>query len=301
MSISSSDAFASVAVSFVENIVAIGTCGNDGCCNSYNPSIFTLPCAVTDTQETINPALGAFLSEALNAEVFPVGAVARQLCSSHAQLAMTLKGYMHSLFVASREQFGCSLSTLIHSLWLLDRLQRRNILAQQNAAVALHKIHACTYGETCSKKTTSALLNSGLCHGGENSLITHFECWCKSCSGEDVSLSQTSSESSVSSSPEFPRRQLCRACAQNDVFSLQMWNIHIFAAAALLLSMKVNEDALAEVDAEILLDQFSHAICCEPQVLRCAERCICEGLWGNLQVTEQGLQSVIQRLGLHFD
>ncbi|CCD15448.1 unnamed protein product [Trypanosoma congolense IL3000] len=294
MDVGSSDEFIVAVVSFVENIVAIGTCGNDGCFNSYNPSLFKLPCAESRTVPAADSATKAFLSEALVADVFPVGAVGRHLCSSYEQLALSLKEYIAFLFTISQQQFGCCRNTLIHCLYLIELLQRRNILFHQSAAVVLHK--------SCEVQRHCDLLARCGWHGGESTVSTDLSSMTGNAfASEGLSPSGTSSETGQRAPVlRHPTKRLCRACAQSDVFSLQMWNVQVFIAAALLLSMKVNEEALAEADGELLLDQFGRAVSCEAHALRCAERCVCESLWDKLQVTDEGLRSVTRMLSFHL-
>ncbi|KEG09256.1 hypothetical protein DQ04_05531050 [Trypanosoma grayi] len=281
--------FVAAATAFVENIVAVGACGNYGCLNAFKPSRFTLPQLQQESVPVIPPS-AAVLKAAIVAEDFPVGAIGRQLCSSAAQLSVPLEQYMNTLFTAAQLEFGCSLETLLHCLWLVERMQTRNILAQQKGTVALRDASRGFEGKT-GKSRESDITQSSL--SDVEAVATPF-------TGSDAVLLSPMPSDVVSVGPlsDGDDEVLCRACARSHVFSLQLWNVQLFVAATLLLSMKINEEVFAEVEEEVLAGCVGAAARCGTDALRCAERCVCEVLWDDLCVTAAGQASVMRRLGV---
>ncbi|KAF8275690.1 hypothetical protein TcYC6_0014190 [Trypanosoma cruzi] len=295
----SSGKLLAAAAAFVENISAVGVCSNEGCLNAFNPSAFSLPLKFNGGVPVLPPT-AARLETAITAEVFPLGLIGRQLCSSVTQLGFTVKEYVAKLFTSAQHQFGCSLETLLHSLWILERIQTRNILAQQKGIIALRNGSYCRFSDVDNDmwagKDTSGLIlteTGASVHEGINAEeIRSAAPLVSSVSSEMRSVGPMSDVGDDDS--------LCTVCTGSRVFSLQPWNVQLFIAASLLLSIKVNEDAFAEVDSEMLTLQFGTMAGCEFKALLCAERCVCELIWDELRVTRKGIENVMRRLGMRL-
>ncbi|RNF17730.1 uncharacterized protein Tco025E_04766 [Trypanosoma conorhini] len=294
---SSSQLMAS-ATAFVENIVAVGVCSHEGCLNAFDPSAFCLPLGAHRGGVPVAPPTTAALEAAIAAEVFPLGPMGRRLCSSRAQLGVTLEEYITGLFSKAQHQFGCSLETMLHCLWILERIQTRNILVQQKGIIALRSFSQCRRSsEDSDLRGSEDAQGSAFPEGradvyaaGLHSGNCHYVPPCSSMSSEVRSVGPVSDVADDDS--------LCYACAGSSVFSLQFWNVQLFLAAALLLSLKVGEEAFAEADGEALSVQFAALGGCDTNLLLCAERCVCDLIWDELSVTGKGLESVRRRLGM---
>ncbi|ORC89701.1 uncharacterized protein TM35_000112350 [Trypanosoma theileri] len=307
--------FVTAVTSFIHNVVAIGACSSEECINSFNSSLFTLPCSPHSCVPVV-PLPLASIEEAITAETFPLGMIGRRLCSSFKQLEMFVEEFVGVLFHTAQHTFGCSLSTLLHSLWLLERMQVKNILLQQKNTISLRNASQSMICSKTNNNTEENILsveflppitlggvplnesscgNSNISSNSSSNPIASDD---KS-KGVPLLLSPTSSDLySVGPISESEDDTLCRACAGSHVFGVQLWNVQLFLTAALLLSMKVNEDAFVDVDEEVLSRHVGAAAGCDSNLLRCAERCMFEVLWDELKVTEKGQASVMRRLGM---
>lgn len=96
-------------------------------------------------------------------------------------------------------------------------------------------------------------------------------------------------------------RQLhvCTACAGTRVFALQYFNVHLFLAACLVLSISINEVALMET---MLEDQLVHEVTemsqCADLPLHVAVRTVCETLEGQLCVFDSDVDVLLHRLNV---
>ncbi|KAG8343072.1 hypothetical protein TRVL_06096 [Trypanosoma vivax] len=296
----SNDTFLAASSSFVYNTVAIGVCGNKQCSNSFNPALFSLPYNPTYAPVPVPPMSPDVLHATLRADVFPQGVIGRQLCSSYTQLAVTLEDYVARLFSAAQVQFGCSLDTLAHCLWLLERLQHKNILAQQRGIMVLRDALAMGNipGEGLSVHKAS-LCGTALFGGARFTRMKNNGAFAEETWERSPLPSASTAAWSTPLAAENKDRFFCGACNQFDSFSLQLWNVQLYLAAALLLSIKINEDKFAEMDEELLAAEFGQTSGCDAVTLRCAERCLCEVLCDELHVTKCGLDSVVRRLALY--
>ncbi|KAH9586171.1 hypothetical protein LSM04_007336 [Trypanosoma melophagium] len=299
--------FTKAATSFIYNIVAVGVCSSEGCLNAYNSSIFTLPSSIHSCVP-VSPPTAASMEEAITTETFPLGMMGRRLCSSSKQLQMFLEEFVKTLFEAAQKTFGCSVSTLLHSLWLLERMQVRNILLHQRNTIALRNVSYQSkankindpqeniFSEYLPQITSRVPLAKSYCRSSRS---------CSNLSSDDKNkcvsllLSPVSSDIySIGPNSEGEDDTLCRTCSGSDIFSLQLWNVQLFLSASLLLSMKVNEDTFADVMEEVVSSHVGAAAGCDSNLLRCAERCIFEVLWDELKVTKKGQIDVMRRLGM---
>ncbi|RNE98673.1 hypothetical protein TraAM80_08634 [Trypanosoma rangeli] len=290
--------FLEAAAAFIKNIVAVGVCSNEGCLNAFNPTAFGLPFGLHHGGIPVTPPNTASLEAAIAAEVFPLGTMGRRLCSSPIQLGVTLEEYITGLFTTVQHQFGCSMDTILHCLWIVERIQTRNILVQQKSIISLRSISQCRRGGEdihlyASEGTQDVALTARWVHDNDG-MLPDDSCQhaplCSSMSSEVRSMGPVSDVADDDS--------LCYACAGSPVFSLQFWNVQLFITASLLLSLKVGEDKFAETDGEALTVQLAALGGCDTNVLLCAERCVCDLLWDELSVTTKGLESVMRRLGM---
>lgn len=318
------NATAREAAALLEALAQSRLCDNHTCTNGPHDGAGHLPMGSLSRDE---------LAAALREEApLSYGDVGRRLCSSPAQLQLPLSAYLSHTFDSLARGMGARSETLVLTVALLERLQRVSRDCHQRHVRSQHRTPVHLSSCPSSPPMVPGLWGSdGSCEGGgggissaaSSSLGPPSDRAAAGIGSDRVasykptkwhappplqlgpSLAAGTPPNTAMEGVGVPpvaagrRRRLCARCVGSPAFALQPQSVHLFAAAGLLLSLKIDNEALAEgVPQEALAAHVARLCCCDPLPLRVAERVMCEALGWDLDVPDAQWDAVVARLGL---
>lgn len=311
----------SVASSLVvRHVIEIGACNDPKCIMYFDAQMFTNPLSVSSRQR-----LASFrrctkegdtvtLDDDTEDAQFDLAKVSRRLFSSSSQQSAPLQDFLLDTLISlssAQSPIRSSPETFVMALVLLERMQHRSLLARHispplhtpvcSPTTAQHLAPPpCSYTpiNSADDRVRNFLDDTPAVRLTVESLQTFNNSQTNSLSPSTTvghaSLSDTDSAASCMKQSGGP--SLCHDCTLQEGLPLHASNVHLFFAAAVLIAIKVREDYNS---GPSLLTHAASMLHCTPKSLYWAERCLCDALQFDVNVTVHEYRSMLRQLASH--